>query len=517
MFFLKRSWLYVTRKWGKALTVGIILFIVSTLVLTGLLIKSASQSTFEVARNKLGATVTYTSDLSSVMKQTTTTGTAPVKGEGFSFTMPDDYTALTTKEIDTIVSNSKYVKSYTISATLAANANSFTYYNPSGTTSTTTETSTDRPSMGNSADMNIVGVDTATKQSNFESEYGKITSGSYFTDAEITDASNVIIIEQTIADLNSLAVGDSITIERVNQRGPGSSEDTTSDETVLITYKIVGIYKTVNPTDVTASGFMGSYNLSENTMLAPYTTVLSANLAGLTGDELTTAKADIETNGYEVKSVTFTLNDIDNIDAFIAEVKKMSGIDMTYRSLSADTAAYEQMVGPIENVASTSTVLVIVVTIAGAFIIGLLSMLSIKDRKYELGVLLSLGEARIKIVMQLICEMLIIAIISFGLAVAVSNFTAQATTNFLLNQEITNSTTAESTTDRGFGGNMMNRPDSKSLKNVDVKTIDSLTVKVNISDIIKMFGIGIVIIILGNTLQALFVLRCNPKEILLER
>ena len=191
---------------------------------------------------------------------------------------------------------------------------------------------------------------------------------------------------------------------------------------------------------------------------------------------------------------------------------------MTYRSLSADTAAYEQMVGPIENVASTSTVLVIVVTIAGAFIIGLLSMLSIKDRKYELGVLLSLGEARIKIVMQLICEMLIIAIISFGLAVGVSNFTAQATTNFLLNQEISSSTTTtNTTTNNGFGGNMMNRPDSKSLKNVDVKTIDSLTVKVNISDIIKMFGIGIVIIILGNAIQALFVLRCNPKEILLER
>jgi hypothetical protein len=40
MWFFKRAWLYIRRKWGKALTIGIILFVVSTLVLTGLLIKN---------------------------------------------------------------------------------------------------------------------------------------------------------------------------------------------------------------------------------------------------------------------------------------------------------------------------------------------------------------------------------------------------------------------------------------------------------------------------------------------
>jgi putative ABC transport system permease protein len=520
MYFLKRARLYVTRKWGKTITVGIILFIVSALVLTGLLIKTASQKTFEMAREKLGATVSYTTDLSSVMQNNGSGGRPTEKGTGGGFTIPDDFTSITTKEIELIASKSKYVESYTISANLSGNAVDFTYYDPS---SSDEETSTDnkigdRGGFGIDANVKIVGADTESKEASFDTK--TIVEGEYFTDEEIISASKVIIIEKTIADLNNIAVGDTITIEKVNKKGPMSDSDTSSDESVEITYKVVGIYKTTNPTDLTTSGFMSSYNLSENMMYAPYTTVLSADLEGLTGDALTEAQSEIAENGYDVQNVTFTLTDPDYTDEFIEEVKAMDGIDTTYRSLSADDAAYEQMVGPIENVANTSTVLVIVVVIAGSFIIGLLSMLSIKDRKYELGVLLSLGESRLKIVLQLISEMIIVATLSFALAGVISNFTAQLTTNFLLNQELTSASEESDSVgnrDGGFPGGNMFMMDKNVISNMDVETIDTLTVSINIIDILKMFGIGIIIIVIGNVIQAMFVLRCNPKQILLER
>jgi putative ABC transport system permease protein len=255
-------------------------------------------------------------------------------------------------------------------------------------------------------------------------------------------------------------------------------------------------------------------------MYAPYTTVLSASLEGLSEADLQNAKDNVEENGYEVQNVTFNLKKPSDTEAFIDEVKNMEGIDTKYRSLNANDAAYEQMVGPIENVANTSAVLVVVVIVAGAFIIGLLSMLSIKDRKYELGVLLSLGESRFKIVCQLISEMLIVSILSFSLATVVSNFTAQATTNLLLNQEIASSKSDDNSDNynqKGFGGMGMIRIDRNQLSRIDVEAIDTLTIKVNSIDIFKMFGFGILIIIVGNIIQAVFVLRCNPKQILLER
>jgi putative ABC transport system permease protein len=504
VYFLKRAGIYVTRKKSKVITMGVILFIVSALVLTGLLIKSAAQKTFDAARSKLGATVSYTTDLSSVMGNPK----ERIPGSGMGITLPDDYTSITTKEIETIYEDSNYVESYVINASLAGTAIDFSYYNPSGSA---TEENDDRPS-GTSASINIVGVSNLSNDTIFNIDANTLVDGRYFTDEEITNATNVVILEQTIATLNDLSVGDTITIERQNRRMPG---ETTSVETAVeITYQIVGIYKTSNPTDISNSSFAGSFNLVENTMYSPYTTVLSASLAGLEGDALTEAKISIEENGYQVNSVTFTLDDPANIDAFIAEVKAMNNIDTTYRSLSANDAAYEKMVGSIENVASTSTVLVVVVVIAGALIIGLLSMLSIKDRRYEIGVLLALGESRAKIVGQLIAEIVIVAVVSYSLSTVVSNLTAQVTTNYLLNKELAAQTTDNDQQSLGmFGGR--DRFAQQSLLNVE--TIDSLTVSINAEDITKMFAIGMAIAIVGSMTQALFVLRLNPKEILLER
>lgn len=514
MNFVKRAWIYVKRKWGKVITIGILLFIVSTLILTGLLINSASNSTFEVARNKLGASVTYTTDLSSVMQENRGMGKDVERGAGFEFTLPSDYTQITTKEIEYIYNNSEYVKDYVISVSLAGEPVDFSYFSVSDSSERGDQNNgMKRPS---SANINILGVDISSKDTIFNNESNELVEGRYFTDEEIEDAKSVIIIEQTIATLNEIEIGDSITIERQQAM---KFEETSSSDSVDMVYEVVGIYKTNNPTDVTSSSFRGAFNLTENTMYSPYTTLLSANILGLEGEELESAQLEIEENGYTVQNVVFNLNNPSDTNNFIEEVENMTDIDTTYRSLNANDSAYQKMVGSIENVASTSKVLVIVVVIAGVFIIGLLSMLSIKDRKYELGVLLSLGESKLKIISQLIIEMLIISIFSFSISALVSNFTAQGVTNYLLNQEIESSESEINNNDNRFGGQMggFMKPDNETLSNMNVETVKELTVKMNVSDVLKMFGIGVIIIVIGNLVQALFVLRCRPKEIMLEK
>lgn len=515
MYFFKRAFLYVVRKVGKAVILGFILFIVATLVLTGFLIQTASDKTYDVARNKLGAKVTYTSDLLSVMQNNI--GERGQGGIGKGFSLPGDYAAITTKEVEKIAENSEYVKSYTISANLAGKPIDFSYYNPSSEEALSNEN--EYNFMKNEANINIIGSDYESKGLPF-GETDEIIEGRYFANEEIDNASNVVIIEKTIANLNNINIGDSITVARQNQKRFEPNSDTSSASANIV-YEVIGIYKTGSPTDISDTNFKGSFNLTENTMYAPYTTILSANLVGLSDTNLESAKVEIEANGYQVKSITFVLKDPSDVENFINEVKSMSDINTTYRSLNASDSAYKKMVGPIENVANTSRVLVIVVVIAGTFILGLLSMLFIRDRKYELGVLLSLGESRGKIVAQLITEMLFIAIISFSLAAATSSLTAQGTTNYLLNQEVSSyelESNNKFNQGKFFGiGGFMNRPTEQSFENIDVETIETLTVTINSIDILKMFGIGIIVIIIGNIMQASFVLRCNPKQILLDK
>lgn len=471
MFFIKRALLYVKRKKSKVVTVGAILFIVSTLVLTGLVIKSASQNAFDYAREKLGASVNYMTDMSSVMGDRG----GRVPGSGMGVTLPGDFTNITLDEVDKISEGSELIKDTLINATLAANAVDFSYFN----LNSSEDTETDRPRMG--ASINIVGSNFEATDNVFFNDTNKLLSGRYFTDEEVESGANVIIIENTIATLNELEIGDTITVSKIIRGVPGS--EATSSE---MTFTIVGIYKTGTPTDASSTDFRGSFNLSENTMYAPFNTVLT-------------------NNGSKIDSVTFTLKNPSDVDAFTTYVE---GIGTSYRTLNANDAAYEKMVGPISSVSNTSNILVFVVVIAGGLIIGLLSMLSIKDRKYELGVLLSLGESRIKIVLQLLTEMIVISVVSFAFAILISNYTAQLTTNFLLNNALAEETTEE--VRPGFGN--FREPAVN-----DVSAIDSLSVDVNMEDSLKMLGLGLLIIVLGNISQALFVLKANPKEILLER
>ena len=509
MFFLKRSCLYVTRKLSKSITLGIIFFVVASLVLTGFLIQSAANKTYNSARIKLGANVSYTTDLSSIMDVQRSQG-GNRQGQAVRLEIPDDFFQITTKELEKIASNSKYVKSYTYGISLGVNPFDFDYYEDENSNRfqggmIAIGGINNRPlTMTN---MTISGVHNISQEASFNDGTNNIIDGRYFNEEEINNSENKIIIEQTIASINSLVVGDKIKVIKVIR------DNQMNEVEVEIEYEIIGIYRTSNPTS-NASGSIrfGGMGMTENTMYAPYTTVLiDQYLTGLLDEERIVKESEYNEKGYEILNAVFHLYDPLDIDAFFEEVENMNEIDLTYRSLNANETAYKKMIGSIENVSKTSGVLVGVVVVAGIFILGLISILSVKERKYELGVLLSLGEERGKIICQLISEMLIVAVVAFSLAIGTSSLIAQGVTNYLLNQEVNSVVEEEPNRRPSFNIITVMPPE------LDVETIETLNVEVNAQDVIKLIGVGFLVIVLTNGLQGLFVLKYNPKEILLDR
>lgn len=423
MYFMKRALLYVRRKKSKvALLLGI-LFVASTLILTGLVIESASKKTFEYARNELGGSVVYTTDLSGIER---------VPGMGMRDSVPTDFTNISLEEVEMITSSTSLLESYSINATIAVNPIDFSYFSVE-------EVNDDRKMP---ASLNIIGASDEENDNIFFDGSNKIIDGRYFTDDEI-NGSNVIIIEETIAKLNNFSVSDKISVSKFNR----------GEEGTIIEFEIIGIYKTGTPTDISAEDFRGSFNLNENKMYVPFNTVLKYNES-------------------RIDSVVFNLANPEDVEEFSAYV---DSFPINYRTTSANDEAYQKMVGPILSVSKTSSLLVLVVILAGAFIIFLLSALSIKDRKYELGVLLSLGESRFKIIMQLIFESVLISIVAFSFSIVVSQFSAQYTTNFLLN----NTSVEEVNEEPAFG---MGRFRINNFTAVDVDVIDSLSVDVNLNE-----------------------------------
>lgn len=191
-------------------------------------------------------------------------------------------------------------------------------------------------------------------------------------------------------------------------------------------------------------------------------------------------------------------------------------MDYDVYQLDANDALYQQMVGPINNVASFAKIIVYVVSIAGALILALLIIMQVRARKYEMGVLLAIGEKRSKLIGQFFVELLIVALLAFAVSAAGSHYLAQAAGNKLLDNQNSSEKTTQPTNQQngrpsgGFGG-FGGQPTNTNTKQT---AITALNVHISLADLVKMGLIGIGITFFAVAVPAIFVVRLNPKEIL---
>ncbi|EAW7253615.1 FtsX-like permease family protein [Listeria monocytogenes] len=496
MNFFKRAWLSMKARKGRSILQLIIFTVVCVLILSGFTIQSAADKASELAREQLGGTVTLTVDREKQMQ------TMREEASSSDSSSTESKPQFQSSPIDVSDANDlaklNHVASYNYYSSTQALASGFDPIESSGDTSSSNDESsttaeTQGPGGGQGgpqmvdADLSISGLLDSATSTDFEAGTSELTSGVAITSAD--KDKNVAMVEENLAEENDWKVGDSFTV-------------TSSDGNTKVTLKIVGIYKTTDSGSDMAQNF--SFLNPYNKVYVPYTV---ANT--------------IKGSDYKntVDSAVYTMDDAANISAFEKEAKKVDSIDWDTFKLDANDTLYQQMIGPINSVASFSKNVVYIVSIAGALILGLLVMMQVRDRKYEMGVLLAIGEKRGKLIAQFFVEILIVALVSFGLAAASSHYVAQLAGNQLLAQQ--NSSTNETTTsteNRGPGGGGQGGPGGfgESVSNLTKNTeqIKELDIQVTLEDMLKMGGIGIGIAFISVLLPATLVLRMNPKTIL---
>ncbi|CUL31413.1 ABC transporter permease [Listeria monocytogenes] len=496
MNFFKRAWLSMKARKGRSVLQLIIFTVVCVLILSGFTIQSAADKASELAREQLGGTVTLTVDREKQMQ------TMREEASSSDSSSTESKPQFQSSPIDVSDANDlaklNHVASYNYYSSTQALASGFDPIESSGDTSSSNDESsttaeTQGPGGGQGgpqmvdADLSISGLLDSATSTDFEAGTSELTSGVAITSAD--KDKNVAMVEENLAEENDWKVGDSFTV-------------TSSDGNTKVTLKIVGIYKTTDSGSDMAQNF--SFLNPYNKVYVPYTV---ANT--------------IKGSDYKntVDSAVYTMDDAANISAFEKEAKKVDSIDWDTFKLDANDTLYQQMIGPINSVASFSKNVVYIVSIAGALILGLLVMMQVRDRKYEMGVLLAIGEKRGKLIAQFFVEILIVALVSFGLAAASSHYVAQLAGNQLLAQQ--NSSTNETTTsteNRGPGGGGQGGPGGfgESVSNLTKNTeqIKELDIQVTLEDMLKMGGIGIGIAFISVLLPAALVLRMNPKTIL---
>ncbi|WP_179978943.1 ABC transporter permease, partial [Bacillus thuringiensis] len=328
------------------------------------------------------------------------------------------------------------------------------------------------------ASFMIEGVRKTALQESFKNGKSKIIDGKPITE-QMKDQ-NVALMEKRLAELNNLKVGDKVKVQ-------------SGDKKETLEVEIIGIYET----NEQAMGQQAPPIMDPaNKLYMPHSTM---------------KKLEVD-QGISSVQVVYFLNDPQYIDAFKKEARKFN-IDFNYYKLDAHDSLYKQMIGPIENISSTSQMIIYIVSIAGAIILGLIIMLSIKGRRKEMGILLSIGEKKWKLMAQFVVEVVCVAILAFGLSITTGAKVSQYIGDNLLSNEIA---TSSEETDTSQHGTVMMAGPGGTLQNQKEDPINKIDVSVTGEDVGKMGGIGLAIAIIATLLPALSILRLNPKQILLK-
>ncbi|WP_368908311.1 ABC transporter permease, partial [Bacillus wiedmannii] len=429
----------------------------------------------DAARKKLGADVTLSLDFDKLGQQAQETGEMPNPPK------------LNTKEADQLA-ESKYVKDYNYIGSTFGISDGLKLVGASegeeeGKGKAGMAAVRGGSSSGTEIDMNasfmIEGVRKTALQESFKNGKSKIIDGKPITE-QMKDQS-VALMEKRLAELNNLKVGDKVKVQ-------------SGDKKETLEIEIIGIYET----NEQAMGQQAPPIMDPaNKLYMPHSTM---------------KKLEVD-QGISSVQVVYFLNDPQYIDAFKKEAKK-SNIDFNYYKLDAHDSLYKQMIGPIENISSTSQMIIYIVSVAGAIILGLIIMLSIKGRRKEMGILLSIGEKKWKLMAQFVVEVVCVAILAFGLSITTGAKVSQYIGDNLLSSEIA---TANEETDTTRNSTvMMSGSGSSTLQNQKEDPIDKIDVSVTGEDVGKMGGIGLAIAIIATLLPALSILRLNPKQILLK-
>ena len=302
--------------------------------------------------------------------------------------------------------------------------------------------------MKNKSNLVMMNGITSTKNNiDFKSEVLKLEKGRHIEEND----QNKILVHEKFASMNNLNLGDKIKLE---QNGK------------TVEFEVVGIFSGEK-----TNNFEGlSSDFIENTVYTDYNS--SQKLL------------DYSSNN-KVTSVEYGVNNPTELDDIIKNVESL-GINNI--SVSKSNKNYELVTSSVESITKLTNMIRIGSVIVGVVILSLVLMFWIRERLYEIGVLLSLGISKINLILQFVVETLMVTIFGFLSALGLE---------FILLKYLSSNIT---------------KVFSEDLPKI---ISDELTkISINGSNIIGVIIVMITIVIISVVVALLPILKTKPKKIL---
>ena len=300
----------------------------------------------------------------------------------------------------------------------------------------------------NNSNLVMLNGITASKSNiDFKSEVLKLEKGRHIEEND----KNKIMIHEKFAELNNVNLGDKI---KLSQEGKS------------LEFEIVGIYsgEKTNTFNGLSSDFI------ENTVYSDYKS--SQELSNLISNN-------------KVTSVEYGVEDPTKLDDVI---KAVENLGMNNLMVSKSNKNYELITSSVESITKITNMIRIGSVVVGVVILSLILMFWVRERTYEIGILLSLGTSKINLVLQFIVEVLLVTI--FGLITALG--IEMITIKYLANNV----------------GSIFSEDIPKTIAD------ELMKISVNGIDIVNLVIVMIAIVIISVVVALLPILKMKPKKIL---
>ncbi|MEV4999293.1 ABC transporter permease [Streptomyces niveus] len=234
----------------------------------------------------------------------------------------------------------------------------------------------------------------------FASGRSRIVAGRALTEKDA--GRRVVLLEQRLADENELKAGDTVGLR-------------SSDGRRTETFEIIGLYEDPRPDP---SQWVAPSELIANQVYAPAPAVSALGF------------------GTKPGTAVFKIGSPERAERLHAEAARVLGGE-GFR-FDVNDKAFRDQVLPLRRVGAFAGSLLWLIALSGAVILGLIVLLTIKERRDELGMLLALGEKKWKLIGQHTVE--VTALLLPALAVAAlgaQSFAEEAGETLLAREEHT--------------------------------------------------------------------------------
>lgn len=464
MYILKNAWISITRNKGRNILMGIIILVIACATTISLAIILASNKLVSSYQEKYDITATIGMNRESMMKNFDSSNEQSKEEMKENFNSLDSITVEDIKNYE----DSNYVKSYYYTNSIGMNAN---------IEAASSENKGPERKEESKTAFTITGYSSYDAMNEFLEGTYQITDGSVDSDFE----SNTCIINSELATMNNLKVGDTIILKNPN------------NETKTYELKITGLFKD-------NENNRNMFSNSVNTIITNTTVIenILENNTDLTGN----------------LNPTFVLTSKDVIDRYKQELTE-KGLNEMY-SLNTNIDQIENETESIQNVSNFAKTFLIITLLVGGVVLFILNLINVRERRYEIGVLRTIGMKKQTVIIQFVTELLIVSIISLILGGVLGSIVSVPTANNLLKSEIESSNQQQEQIENNFGN--FKKGDKPSMSGVSkIEYIDEIDAVVSPKILLELIGIGLSLTLISSLAAMIHIAKFSPLTILKER